>query len=82
MGEAVRKWAGVGSEHSSSFARPSGQRSGPESEAGTVPPWPGFPVGRLDCPSGLSFRFLCWPGSRALFATLSAGPSLCWEAGP
>ena len=37
---------------------------------------------RLDRPSGLSFRYLGQPRSCALFATSSAGPSLCWEASP
>ena len=36
---------------------------------------------RLDCPSGLSLMFLGWPMSCASFATLSAGSSLCWDAG-
>ena len=37
---------------------------------------------RLDCPPGLLFRCLGQPMSCALFATLSAGLNLCWEAGP
>ena len=37
---------------------------------------------RLDYPSGPSFRCLGRPMSCVLFTTLSAGPSLCWEAGP
>ena len=43
-------------------------------------PWPGLPVG--DRPSGLSFRYLGRPRSCALFATSSAEPSFCREAGP
>ena len=60
----------------------SGQRGGPESEAGAVPPRPGLPVGNwiapLACCLGIwaSPRVACW------FATLSARLSLCWEAGP
>ena len=37
IGEAVRRWAGDRSERS-------GQRGGPKSEAGAIPPWPGLPV--------------------------------------
>ena len=37
---------------------------------------------RLDRPSGLSFRYLGRPRSCMSFATSSAGPSFCWEAGP
>ena len=69
VGEAVRRRAGVRSERCSS----SGRRGGPESEAGVVPPRSGLPVGDLDRPSGLSFRFLGCPRSCASFATF-----VCW----
>ena len=53
VGEAVRRRAGVGSERC--FF--SGRRGGPESEVSAVPPRPDLPVGDLDRPSGLSFRY-------------------------
>jgi len=74
--------AEVGSERRSSWARPFGRRGGPESEAGVVPPRLGLPVGDLDRPFGMSFRYLGRPMSCASFATLSARLSLCWEVGP
>ena len=45
VGEAVQRRARARSESCSSFVRPSGQRGGPESEAGTVSPRPGLLVG-------------------------------------
>ena len=53
-----------------------GVRSGRRSSSARPSGW------RLDRPSGLSFMFLGWPRSCASFAMLSAGLSLCWEAGP
>ena len=82
VGEAVRRWAGVGSERCFFFVRLSGRRGGPESKVGAVPPRPGLSVGDwivlLACCSGVLGR----PMSCALFATLSAGSCLCWKAGP
>ena len=62
VGEAVRRWASVGSERWSSFVRPSSRRGGPESEAGTVPPRPGLPVG--DWIVLLAYRLGVWAGLR------------------
>jgi len=75
VGEAVRRWARDRSERS-------GQRGGPESETGVVPPRLGLPVG--DWIALLACRLGTWagPGVACWFATLFAGPSLCWEAGP
>ena len=63
VGEAVRRWAGVGSERCSSFMRPSGRRGGSESEAGVVPPWPGLSVGDWIVLLAYRFRFLDRPMS-------------------
>ena len=61
---------------------PSSKKDGPESENGRSSS-SARPSGRwLDRPSGLLFRYLGRPMSCVLFATLPAGPSLCWEAGP
>ena len=81
VGEAVRRRAGVGSKCCSSLVRPSGRRGGTESEPSILPPQPGLPVGvwitLMPC------RLGTWAGPRVArwFATLSAGPSLFWEAG-
>ena len=62
VGEAVRKWAGVGSECCSYFVRPSGRRGGPESEVGAVPPRPDLPV--EDWIVLLACRLGVWAGPR------------------
>ena len=75
VGEAVRRWAGDRSERS-------GRRGGPALENGRRSSSDRPSGRRLDRLSGLSFRYLGRPMSCALFTTLPAGPSLCWEAGP
>ena len=75
VGEAVRRRAKVGGEAFRSERRArveSGRRSSSVRPSGQ----------RVDCPFGLSFGCLGRPRCCASFATLSAGLSSCWEAGP
>ena len=60
VGEAVRRWTGVGSERCSFFVRHSDRRGRPESEAGAIPPRPGLPVG--DWIVLLACRLGIWAG--------------------
>ena len=71
VGEAVRRWAGDRSERS-------GQRGGPESEAGAIPPRPGLPV--RDWISPLVYLLGTWAGP--LVACCLLRLSLCWKADP
>ena len=82
---------------SGALARPSGRRDRPEAgwrpkRALRSERWAGVGSGcrsssarpsgrRLGRLSGLSSRYFGRPMSYVLFATLSVGPSLCWEAG-
>ena len=74
VGEVVQRRAGDRSKRSD-------RRGGPESETGAVPTRPDLPVGDWITLLAYHLGILGWPRSCALFAMLSAGPSLCWEAG-
>ena len=73
--EAIRRRAGDQSQRS-------GRRGGAGSEAGAIPPRLGLPVG--DWIALLAYRLGTWAGPRVArwFTTISAGPSLYWEADP
>ena len=58
--EAIWRWARVRKERCSSLARPSHRRGRPESEAGTIPPRLGLPVG--DWITILACRLGIWAG--------------------
>ena len=75
VGEAVQRRHRVESE-AFRLERQAGVRSGRRSSSAR-------PSGRrLDRPSGCRLGIWAGPEVCASFATLSAGPSLCWEAGP
>jgi hypothetical protein len=69
--EAVRRRAGDRSEGS-------GQRGGPESETGAIPPRPGLLVEDWIAPLACCLGTWVGPG----VARCLLGLSLCWEAGP
>ena len=79
--EAIRRWAGVGSEHCSFFVRLSDRRGGSESEADAVPPRPGLPVG--DWIALLTCRLGIWASPEVARRSQRCllGRAFCWKAG-
>ena len=82
VGEAVRRRVGGGSERCSSLVRPSGRRGGPESEAGTVSPRPGLPVGDWIAPLACVLGIWASPGVVHSSQRRLLGRAFAGEAGP